>query len=361
MAHDKKEMISFFLTTRCNLDCIYCYTNKNTDDHLHQTLDLEFAKVGIDDYYKTGFRHHVRFFGAGEPTVEFGLMQEILTYAKSKDINTTSEIQTNGCFRRNIAEWIAENIDIVWISSDGLPEFQDYYRPLASGGKSSKILEDNIEFLVNNVGGTVGIRTTITNSNVLHQTDLIKYFSGFGIKNFWVDPIFPTIGGQHSFENLNMEVFIREFINAVRFAYKNGMTYGSILTCNFDESGEYACRACLPVPHLTSDGYVSACDMALFGNDDNHMNVFIYGKWNKENKSIEYDLEKIKQLQSRKLSNMPGCKDCIAGKYCRGYCLGEVVNETKSLFGCKSKICGPVKTLIQELSFDEKKYNYFHP
>lgn len=361
MAHDKKEMISFFLTTRCNLDCIYCYTNKNTDSHLHQTLDLEFAKAGIDDYYKTDFRHHVRFFGAGEPTVEFGLMQEILAYAKGKDINTTSEIQTNGCFSNEIAFWIAENIDIVWISSDGLPEVQDYYRPLAGGGRSSQILENNIRYLVDNTKGTVGIRTTITNSNVHNQIELIKYFSRFGIKNFWVDPIFPNIGSAYSFEDLNMEVFIREFINAVKFAYENGMTYGSILTCNFDEPGEYACRACLPVPHLTSDGYVSACDMALFGNDDNHMNVFIYGKWNKEKRMIEYDLEKIKQLQGRKLSNMPKCANCIVGEYCRGYCLGEVVNETKSLFGCKRKICEPMKALLQELTPEEKKYKYFHP
>ena len=37
-----------------------------------------------------------------------------------------------------------------------------------------------------------------------------------------------------------------------------------------DEPGEYACRSLLPVPHLTTDGYVSACDMALFGKDNNH-------------------------------------------------------------------------------------------
>lgn len=354
-------MISFYLTTRCNLDCVYCYTNKNTNTHAHQTLNYEFAKVGIDDYYQTRFAHHVRFFGAGEPTVELDLMQKILAYAKEKDPNTTSELQTNGCFNKSAMLWIADNIDIVWISSDGVPEVQDHYRPLVGGGRSSGILEENLKYLVQNARGMTGVRTTITNNNVCGQIDMIKYFSDLGIKNFWVDPIFPGIGSTYSYENLDMEIFTREFIRAVKYAYKNGMTYGSILTSNFDEPGEYACRACLPVPHLTTDGYVSACDMALFGNDADHMNVFIYGKWNKNAGRIEYDQDKIKLLQSRKLSNLPHCKECIAGEFCRGYCLGEVVNETKDLFGCKGQICGPTRKMLHDLSVEEKKYRYFHP
>lgn len=361
MAHNKKEMISFFLTTKCNLDCIYCYTNKNSSAHAHQVLDPKFARAGIDDYYKTGLRRHIRFFGAGEPTIEIELMKEILSYAKSKDADTTSEIQTNGCFNEKTAAWIADNIDIVWVSCDGLPKIQDYYRPLADGGRSSGILEKNLKYLIKNAKGMTGIRTTITDKNVSSQVDLIKYYAGFGIKNFWADPVFPEIGSKNSFDSCEMEVFIREFVKAVRYAYKNGMTYGSILTCNFDETGEYACRACLPVPHLTTDGYVSACDMALFGNDADHMNVFIYGKWNQETGVIEYYPDKIRQLRARKLSNMPRCKNCAAGQYCRGYCLGEVVNETGDLFGCKDKICAPVKILLHELTEEEKQYEYFHP
>lgn len=361
MSHCKKEMISFFLTTRCNLECVYCYTNKNSDAHTCQTLDYEFARAGIDDYYQTNFAHHVRFFGAGEPTVELALMQKILAYAKKKDSNTTCELQTNGCFNHDTAAWIAKNIDIVWVSSDGLPDVQNFFRPVAGGGISSNILERNLKYLSNRKKGMTGIRTTITNKNVYNQIDMIKYFADLGIKNFWVDPIFPEIGSTQVYEALDMEIFTNEFLKAVRYAYKNGLTYGSILTCNFDEPGEYACRACLPVPHLTTDGYVSACDMALFGNDSDHMNVFIYGKWNQKKHKIEYFPDKIKLLQSRKLSNMPHCKECPAGKFCRGYCLGEVVNETKDLFGCKNKICQPIRKLLRELSEEEKQYPYFHP
>ena len=91
MPHSKKEMISFFVTTKCNLNCIYCYTNKR--EHKDQTLSLEFAKTGIDDYFKTKYKKHLRFFGAGEPTTEIELIKQIKEYAESKtDEEVTAEI-----------------------------------------------------------------------------------------------------------------------------------------------------------------------------------------------------------------------------------------------------------------------------
>lgn len=363
MPHSKKEMISFFLTTKCNLNCIYCYTNKSTFEHKSQTINLDFAKAGIDDYYETNYRRHIRFFGAGEPTEEFDLMKNIFYYAKSKDFNTTAEIQTNGCFSEEIAKWLAWNIDIIWISSDGTPEIQDYFRPMLSRQKSSEMIEQNIKYLIKNKCGMVGIRSTITESNYDKQIHMIKYFSKLGIKNFWVDPVFPSIGEteNHNRWTFDMGRFTEKFIEAVKYAYSRGMTYGSILTCNFDEPGQIACRALLPVPHLTSDGYVSACDMALFGKDNNHMNVFIYGKWDNDNKRIIYFPDKIELLRSRVYKKMEKCSKCSVGPFCRGYCPGEVTNETGSIFGCKTIICNPTKIIFNRLTNDEKKYFYFHP
>ena len=82
MAHVRKKMISFFLTTKCNLDCRYCYTNKS--DYTHQSLDFEFAKLGINDFSKSYNSKHIRFFGAGEPTLEFDLMKKIWEYSYGK-------------------------------------------------------------------------------------------------------------------------------------------------------------------------------------------------------------------------------------------------------------------------------------
>lgn len=361
MSHSRKEMISFFVTTKCNLNCIYCYTNKNTGEHRHQTLNYDFAKVGIDDYYSTSYDKHVRFFGAGEPTIELELIKRILAYAKEKEPSTTAEMQTNGCFSETTASWIANNIDIVWISSDGRPQFQDYYRPTINAGKSSPLLERNIRYLCANGKGMAGVRMTITQQNSKEQISNIDYFKDLGIRNFWVDPIFPAVGETQPLDAVDMNSFVSDFVQAVKYAHTCGMTYGSILTCNFDEPGELACRALLPVPHLTTDGFVSACDMALYGEDADHIDLFIYGKWDAISNKIIYDEKKIEYLRSINLQNLPKCAKCEVGVYCRGYCPGEVVNETHDLFGCKQGICRPTIEIFKQLTDIEKSYKYSHP
>ena len=106
-SHYKKEMISIFVTTKCNLNCDYCFTNKNQNEHKGQTISLEFVKKGIDDYFAQKYMRHVRFFGAGEPTVEFDLLKKIHRYAIEKGGDAvTFEIQTNGAFSDSVAIWL---------------------------------------------------------------------------------------------------------------------------------------------------------------------------------------------------------------------------------------------------------------
>lgn len=360
MAHVDKEMISFFLTTKCNLNCIYCYTNKL--EHKHQTIDFEFAKLGMDEYFQTNMKKHIRFFGAGEPTCEFVLLKKIKDYAYSIVGDKLSvEIQTNGAFNKNIRDWLSENVDIIWVSSDGLPELQDQNRPTKTGEPSSKKLAENVQYLTKNCKGITGIRSTITSANVRKQKENIEYFSKLGVKHIWTDPIFPSVGEIQCSNNIDIMEYAKEFIKAKEFADKNGIVYGSILTCNFDKKITYNCRACIPVPHLTTDGYVSACDMALYGKDENPMSVFIYGKWDKENNKIIYDEKKIENLRSRNADNMPGCKNCSAKYHCAGYCLGEVTNETGNMFGRKRRVCGPIRFLLKNLTSEQCKYEYSHP
>ncbi len=372
MAHVKKEMISFFLTTRCNLDCIYCYTNKGRTIHPHQTLSLEFAKLGIDYFFQNFESRHLRFFGAGEPTCELGLMRKIYNYARSRtDKDVSTEIQTNGAFGPSVREWLAENIDIIWVSFDGPPDVQNYYRPFfKTGHDTSPVLERNVKYLVENGNGFTGVRVTINNKNISRQIEMIDYFESMGIRYIWTDPLFPSVGyrpiknglGTDPFRpEIDLVEYVGNFADAHHYAKERDIFYGSFLGCNFDEETRFHCRACIPVPHLTSDGYVSACDMALFGENAYHMDVFIYGKWDKEHHKIVFDDKKIEMLRSRSVENMPGCSGCSVAMNCAGYCLGEVVNERGSLFGQKTYTCEAIRLLAQKIDMNEGCYPYLHP
>lgn len=365
-SHCKKEMISIFVTTKCNLNCDYCFTNKNQSEHKNQTIDLEFVKKGIDDYFAQNYMRHVRFFGAGEPTVEFDLLKVIHDYAIKKGGEAvTFEIQTNGAFSDSVAIWLKKNIQIIWISCDGTPEIQDSHRPFKNDErKTSQVIEKNIRLLhgVDSIS-FVGIRSTITEENINKQKEMIDYFYGLGIKNIWVDPIFPSVGKTVSTvdNKLDMMLFAKEFLEATKYANSKGVFYGSILTCNFNDTVNKHCRACLPVPHLTTDGFVSACDMALFGKDKNHMSDLIYGEWDEKTKTINYNNSKMEKLRSRTTENMQHCEMCSAKEHCGGYCLGEVLNETGDLFGYKAGVCQAICYLDKHLDSKIREYKYTHP
>lgn len=369
LSHIKKEMLSVFLTTKCNLNCDYCFTNKNEGTHHDQTISFDFVKNGITEYFATEYIRHIRFFGAGEPTVEFPLMKEIFRFSKDQGGDSVSfEIQTNGAFSETIAHWLGKNIDIIWISCDGTPDIQNSHRPmLSSRTKSSDLIERNIGIIQRaqkSSNRVIGIRATITEENVDKQISMIDYFRGLGIYEIWVDPLFLSVGEAPANSEqplLDTMHFAEQFAAACTYAAELGVFYGSILTCNFADEVTQHCRACLPLPHLTTDGYVSACDMALFGNDNNHMQAFIYGKWNEEFKAIVYDNKKIEALRTRTTEEMEHCLGCPSQLHCGGYCLGEVLNETGSLIGQKKGVCEAIRYLDSRIDYGLRVYHHCHP
>ena len=372
MPHIDKQMVSFFLTTKCNLKCVYCY-NSAERDATQQSLSLEIAKAGIDYFFANNTSRHIRFYGPGEPTQEFELMCEITNYARSKTgKNLTSEIQTNGVFGHKIREWMLNNINIIWVSFDGEPEIHDANRPCANGKPSSPIIENNVQWLIDNSNARnlmVGARVTMTNKNLSRQKEIINYFHSLGIRNIWTDPLFPAVDNipvcldqiKKDEFSFNMDKYIDNYLEALTYAKTLNVQYGSFLACNFDGITNYHCRTCTPVPHITPDGYLSACDMVTLGENAYHMSCFVYGKWNSETNEFDFYEDKIMKLQKRSAENMQHCMKCRARLQCGGYCLGEVVNETGDLLGQKPQVCKGVCRLYDELQPPISQFEYTHP
>lgn len=345
--------------------CKYCYGARNTR---YDTLDFDFAKCGVDEYVATGMVDGVRFFGNGEPTTEPKLIREILAYARAARPDIRSEIQTNGFFGPELAEWLADNIDEIWISMDLLPDTHDMFRVTHTGQPTSPIIERNLAYFRDRkVREMVGVRSTITPYNIDRMCEGIEYLHDLGIRYIWVDPIFAPVSDAEdkTFEPIDNMHFARKFIEAREFAKKLGVFYESNFTTNFDGKTCYNCRSCLPMPHLTMDGYVSACEMCMSGADAGHMDAFIYGKYDREHNRIVYDRKKIEVLQSRTVDNLPDCRDCIAREHCAGFCLGETLNENRDLFKIKKAVCEPLRYIYAKIGKDYARFGgefkYKHP
>lgn len=383
MPHCKKKMISFFLTTRCNLCCRYCYNAKERNAIKEQTIPFDIAKAGIDWYFKNNDSRHIRFYGPGEPTQEFLKMKQITEYAKdhpNRGNDVTVEIQTNGIFTEDIRLWILENVNIVWLSFDGTRDIQNYNRPLNpkyqelfNNKTSADVLEENAKWLIDNINQHdlfVGARVTITDVNISKQRELVDYFCSLGIKYVWTNPLFYSVGKvpvcidieKQEDYSFDMDGYIDNYLEAYKYAKSKGMFWGSFLTINFDGESYYHCRSCTPLaaPHITPDGFISACDMVVLGSEPYHMDLFIVGKWDNETKKFVLEEEKIRALEKRKSISIAHCQNCVAQLHCGGYCLGEIVNETGRLDGQNIVKCKAIRRLYNELGIC-KPYPYLHP
>lgn len=367
MAHVRKQMISFFLTTRCSLRCIYCYTYKsNNIKKEHRILDFNFAKRGINDFFRDNSSRHIRFYGIGEPTLEFALMQKIKNYAYALAGKAlTVELQTNGFFSEEIAHWISKNVNIIWISCDGPSEVQNLQRPTANNKSTSRIVERNLRYFVKHKSMQVGVRVTLTPLTMSRQTEILNYFHNMGIKYICVLPAFTPIddrsGDIFEWDPIN---FAKNFLIAHNEAKKLGVFYDTMSIVNFDEQTRHACRSCTPCPHLTTDGYVSCCDFAQLGPEysPGPLQQLIYGKYVPEKDLIIYDEKKIFKIRSRCVENLKEkkCGDCKFIYNCAGGCLGQVVNETGDLLGKIDKNCVITKYLAERMELNKKLYPVFH-
>jgi radical SAM protein with 4Fe4S-binding SPASM domain len=208
----------------------------------------------------------------------------------------------------------------------------------------------------------VGIRMTIVDETVSRQCELIEYFVSKGFKHFASEPVFAPVKNSSQagrITQVDLRTYIKEFVKAWYVAEKLGVMYINSFMMNFDEPVEYACRSCLPTPHLTTDGCVSACDLGYYS--DTPLPDLIYGRYNETEDRIAYDQQAIAKLRSRKCANMRACSGCSIQRYCGGGCLGRAYHETRDFYGVIPEYCWATRYLATHLPMDRVRIEALHP
>ena len=155
---DKRPVIVWNVTRRCNLKCVHCYAHaKNIP--FDNELSTEQGKELIDDL--ADFGSPVMLFSGGEPLVRKDLPQ-LAAYAVEKGMR--SVISTNGTLiTPPMARTLKEiGLSYVGISLDGMQEINDRFRGVNGAFKSA------LEGIKNSqdAGIKVGLRFTVNKFNV---------------------------------------------------------------------------------------------------------------------------------------------------------------------------------------------------
>jgi 12,18-didecarboxysiroheme deacetylase len=157
-SQDKKPVVVWNMTRRCNLKCVHCYAhakNQRFDDE----LTTGEGKALIDDL--AAFGSPVMLFSGGEPLMRPDL-PELAAYAVSKGMRAV--ISTNGTLiTRDVARNLKEiGLSYVGISLDGMEDIHDRFRAVKG------CFQDALDGIRNTqeAGIKVGLRFTINKHNV---------------------------------------------------------------------------------------------------------------------------------------------------------------------------------------------------
>lgn len=370
MGHARKQLLSIYVSSICSLKCVYCALSSRELKIAKEDLviDLDFAFRGIDDFFRDYPSRGVRFYSSGEVTTQMNVFKQITQYIREKnEPGTYLELQTNGFFSESNASWIEENMDFIWISFDGLPEYQDTNRPTIDGKKSSSVVIKNIEKFSRSKNVDIGIRVTLTPNMVDHQNEIIDFLSNFNIKYISVERAYSSVNNQlYTEEQTDPIYFAKKFLEAFDYASEKGVFYNHFNMVNFDEPCRFFCRSCIPYPHLTTDGYVTCCDMAPYGKEKYYQYTLpdlVYGKYDKEGGIIIYDEKQIYRIRQKNVDNLSRtvCKGCDIVENCAGGCLGQSYNNTGEIISKCDWDCEVTKYLAKHLPLNKGLYPILHP
>jgi len=155
---DKKPVVVWNMTRRCNLKCVHCYA-KALEVNGKDAISTEQGKAMIDDLAAYGAP--VMLFSGGEPLVRKDLV-ELAHYAVSKGMRAV--ISTNGTLisKEKASELKAVGLSYVGISLDGGEEVHDHFRGVQGAFKEAMQGLENCQA----EGLKVGLRFTINKRNV---------------------------------------------------------------------------------------------------------------------------------------------------------------------------------------------------
>ena len=163
---DKRPVVVWNTTRRCNLFCAHCYTDSHNQQYEGE-LSTGEGKAVIDDL--SAFGVPVVLFSGGEPLLRPGLF-DLIGYAQEKGIRAV--LSTNGTL---ITPALARDmtrlgLSYVGISIDGPEAVHDRFR-----GKKGAFQEALTGLRVcREAGLRVGIRVTLTRFNYAHLDELFR-------------------------------------------------------------------------------------------------------------------------------------------------------------------------------------------
>ncbi|HPR40185.1 MAG TPA: thioether cross-link-forming SCIFF peptide maturase [Oscillospiraceae bacterium] len=313
----------------CNLRCKYCFASTGDFGTGRMLMPVETGKKAIDFLLThSGNRHNLEldFFG-GEPLMNWGAVEEIVKYARSKEAEYHKlfrfTVTTNGVLLNdeNIA-FINKEMKNVVLSLDGRKKVNDNLRVTINGGGSYDIIVPKFQKLVeqrrNGPFTEYYARGTFTKYN-LDFTEDIYHIDALGFDQLSVEPVIADPSEPYALTEEDLPVIFEQYEKLAKEMVrrkKEGNCFNFFHFMIDLDQGPCAikrlrgCGCGNEYVAVTPDGDIYPCHQFV-GKEEWKMGNLDTGELNAEIKD---------KFACSNVYTKQGCRDCWAKFYCSGGC-----------------------------------------
>ena len=324
----------------CNLQCEYCFAEEG-EYHMAGARGLMSAETGkkaIDFLIKSSGKRRnleVDFFG-GEPLMNFGVVKEIIDYARGvEDANGKHfrfTITTNGVLLdEDKLAYINANMDNIVLSIDGRKEVNDRVRKRRGGQGSYDLIVPKFKRVAESRNqDNYYVRGTFTRYNMDFANDVL-HLAELGFKQVSVEPVVGDSQLAYTFQNEDLPILFAEYERlAAEMLARNGKADDfNFFHFMIDLSGGpcvakrlSGCGAGTEYLAVTADGSFYPCHQ-FAGLDEFKMGDVDAGVTAME---LRGEFERCHVYAKE------ACRDCWCKFYCSGGCAANAYMTNGSIF-----------------------------
>ena len=330
----------------CNLNCSYCFASQGKYHGERALMSFEVGKRALDFLIEnSGSRRNleVDFFG-GEPLMNFGVVKELVAYARSvekeKGKNFRFTLTTNGVLIDDeVIEFANRECSNVVLSLDGREEIHDRYRvDYAGNGSWEKIVPKFQRFVEARGGKNYYMRGTFTHANPDFLND-IRQMLDLGFNELSMEPVVCAEGDPCALTEEDLPVVLQQYEELAQlmlqrdregkpftfYHYMIDLTGGPCIYKRIS-----GCGSGTEYMAVTPWGDLYPCHQFV-GEERFCLGNIWDGVTNTEVR---------REFASCNVYAHPECRDCWARLYCSGGCAANAYHATGSVtgvyeYGCK--------------------------
>ena len=328
--------IGIIPTNRCNLRCIYCYSE--TGDVIEQDLSIGQVDTIINMLVKNASIHRLAgesnvncklsFCGGGEPTFSNDIFKYAVRSLKKKcsdnNLECTTLLITNGVMSDDMISFVLQNVDQVNISFDCNESIQNRQRPTANKSASFPLVQKTLRAFIKEQKH-IYIRSTILPTEFSKIKEIaVDIFTQYPIVDvFHVEPLYCVGRGKRLDEPTENSLlhFMHSYVGAYQYVsecYSNKRLFNSSFQYQLQNFG---CGAAIGInPWVHMDGNILPCTEYL--KDPCYSIGRVYSD------RIEYN-----EHYTTLAENQSQCKKCFAFYQCGGGCARNILKDNRGF--CK--------------------------